>query len=277
MPFAISGNMELFENFSIRKFSKYYQVILSSNQSPVHQYYMIKAMLLRDNLIDKSLESLNREEMVSMIFLLSQFGDVCLGEIPNYYTAFHNIPFVIEWKKSQFMIPLEVLEIFSKEKIFQKQNYLFSTIPMLSSKEKKAWGHWLGIDLKNSQYMDSNFSIYFQCRSLQKPFQGKSLIQSDQFKLEEIWPAGSSEVMDWYYKGLCPFYYCMEELSKKEKDPFIMHVVQVIKAGKFILKKETRDSEAIMVATVEGSTPQFREKTLFWEKSNAKVDTLFAN
>ena len=61
----------------------------------------------------------------------------------------------------------------------------------------------------------------------------------------------------------------MHELSKKERDPFILHLLEVIKAGKFVLK-ETGDMPKL-VSTVEGATPQLRETIFQYEIEKNKL------
>ena len=55
----------------------------------------------------------------------------------------------------------------------------------------------------------------------------------------------------------------MNELSVKERDPFFIHLLDVIKAGIFVLKEV--EGRYKLVATVEGATPQLRETIFQYE------------
>ncbi|EMO29378.1 hypothetical protein LEP1GSC170_3603 [Leptospira interrogans serovar Bataviae str. HAI135] len=59
----------------------------------------------------------------------------------------------------------------------------------------------------------------------------------------------------------------MKELSRTEKDPFLLHVLDLIRSGKLILKKNPEEfrkkEEFILVAAVEGNTPQLRDTVFF--------------
>lgn len=278
MPFSLSGNIPLIDEIALKKFQRNFGVILSKNQSTAHQYYMVKQILTRNRILLKVIENLSREDLLNFIFLLSQFGDVSCTDSPIGYKDFENIPFIIEWQKDHFTIPLEVMEVLGNEKLFKDQNYLFSLIPTLPVKEKKAWARWMGLDFPKSTERDLNYVLHSNCRILQKPHLGKSLLQEDQFYLEDIWDLGRSEILDWYYKGLAPFYYTMEEASRREKDPFLLHIIDIIKAGKYFPKKVDEfgsHKKHLLVATVEGSTPQFRENQFFWEEKNIESSPLF--
>lgn len=52
-----------------------------------------------------------------------------------------------------------------------------------------------------------------------------------------------NKIVDWYYKGLTTFYFAMQELARVEHDPFFVHVLEEIKAGKYVLKKHRKNSE----------------------------------
>jgi hypothetical protein len=279
MPFAISGNVSAFEKGTLRNLEKHLGIILSENQSHLQQHLMIRRTLQQLGGSVDILSGLSRQELLSFIFVLTQFGDTTRLETPAEYLLLESIPFVVQWRKGHYMIPLEILEYLSHERIFRDQGYLFALIPSLPMREKKSWIRWIGVDFEKGGDRDLNFEIYFQCRLLQKPFLGKSLVQESEIELEQIWPQGKNEYIDWFYKGLSTFYYSMEEMSKKEKDPFLLHVIELIRAGKFVLKRladvygeETRYS---LVSTVEGNTPQLRETIFQWEVERIRKDSLF--
>lgn len=279
MPFAISGNVGAFEKGALRNLEKHLGIILSENQSHLQQHLMIRRTLQTLGGSVGILSNLSRQELLSFIFVLTQFGDTIRGETPAEYLLLESIPFVVQWKKGHYMIPLEILEYLSHERIFRDQGYLFALIPSLPIREKKSWIRWIGADFEKGGDRDLNFEIYFQCRLLQKPFLGKSLVQETQIELEQIWPYGKSEYLDWFYKGLSTFYYSMEEMSKKEKDPFLLHVIELIRAGKFVLGKQPEQfgeqPSYALVSTVEGNTPQLREITFQWEVERIRKDSLF--
>ncbi|WCL49076.1 hypothetical protein [Leptospira sp. GIMC2001] len=274
MPFAIAGNVERFDQGSLRKIEKSLGIILSNNQPALQQKKMIYRGLIQKGGVHHILETLSRKELLSLIFIITQFGDTTLHETPSEYTELQNIPYVVEWKKHHYTIPLEIMEMFSSERLFKEQGYLFAMIPSLSKDEKKAWIKWMGIDFEPGRERNLDFEIYYQCRYLQKPFQGKSLIQDSEFLVQDLWPVGKCEELDWFYKGLTTFYYALQELSRRERDPFKKHVLDVVKSGKFVLKRQDRYrpvSESALVATVEGSTPQLRETVFQWEREEKDV------
>ncbi|GBF51114.1 hypothetical protein LPTSP4_26450 [Leptospira ryugenii] len=279
MPFAISGNVASFERGALRNLEKKLGIILSDNQSQLQQHLMLRRALNHLGGSVQVLSSLSRQELLSFIFVLTQFGDTTRAETPAEYLLLETVPFVIQWKAGHYMIPLEILEFLSHERIFKEQGYLFALIPSLSIREKKSWIRWMGIDFEKGGDRDLNFEIYFQCRILQKPFLGKSLVQESSIDLEQIWPKGKNEYLDWFYKGFSTFYYSMEELSKRESDPFLKHIIELVRSGKFILKKLPEsygeESKFILVSTVEGNTPQLRETIFQWESSRLKKDSLF--
>lgn len=279
MPFAISGNVASFERGALRNLEKKLGIILSDNQSQLQQHLMLRRALNHLGGSVQVLSSLSRQELLSFIFVLTQFGDTTRAETPAEYLLLETVPFVIQWKAGHYMIPLEILEFLSHERIFKEQGYLFALIPSLSIREKKSWIRWMGIDFEKGGDRDLNFEIYFQCRILQKPFLGKSLVQESSIDLEQIWPKGKNEYLDWFYKGFSTFYYSMEELSKRESDPFLKHIIELVRCGKFILKKLPEsygeESKFILVSTVEGNTPQLRETIFQWESSRLKKDSLF--
>ncbi|BDA77273.1 hypothetical protein LPTSP3_g02030 [Leptospira kobayashii] len=279
MSFAISGHVKNFEKGSLRNFEKHLGIILSENQPHLQQHIMIRRALQQLGGSVDVLSGLSRQELLSFIFVLTQFGDVTRTETPLEYMQIESIPYVVQWKKGHYMIPLEILEYLSHERIFRDQGYLFALIPSLSIKEKKSWIRWMGVDFEKGGDRDLNFEIYFQCRLLQKPFLGKSLVQESEIEIEQIWPKGKNEYIDWFYKGLSTFYYSMEEMSKQERDPFLVHVIELIKAGKFILKKlpDTygQESRFSLISTVEGNTPQLRETVFQWEEERIRKDSLF--
>ncbi|WP_411824047.1 hypothetical protein [Leptospira sp. 'Mane'] len=279
MSFAISGHVKNFEKGSLRNFEKHLGIILSENQPHLQQHLMIRRALQQLGGSVDVLSGLSRQELLSFIFVLTQFGDVTRTETPLEYMQIESIPYIVQWKKGHYMIPLEILEYLSHERIFRDQGYLFALIPSLSIKEKKSWIRWMGVDYEKGGDRDLNFEIYFQCRLLQKPFLGKSLVQESEIEMEQIWPKGKNEYIDWFYKGLSTFYYSMEEMSKQEKDPFLVHIIELIKAGKFILKKLPdsygQESRFSLISTVEGNTPQLRETVFQWEEERIRKDSLF--
>jgi hypothetical protein len=278
MPFAIAGNVNRFEKGALRRLEKHLGIILSPNQPKLQQKRMIFRGLQEKGGIHNILENLSRQELLSLIFIITQFGDTTPAETPAEYSNVKNIPYIIEWQKNHFMIPLEILELFSQERIFKEQGYLFSLIPNLPKDEKIAWIRWIGVDFEKGGHRSLDFEIYYQCRLLQKPFQGKSLLTDMEFQVKDMWPPGTCSEMDWYYKGLTTFYYSVFELSKNEKDPFKKHVLDVIRSGKYILKKPDRNiptTYSSLVATVEGSTPQLRETVYQWETEEDQRQGLF--
>ncbi|TGN20910.1 hypothetical protein [Leptospira idonii] len=279
MPFAVSGNVGVFEKGTLRNFEKQLGIILSENQPHLQQHLMIRRALQHLGGSVSVLSGLSRQELLSFIFVLTQFGDTIRSETPAEYMQVEAIPYVVQWQKGHYMIPLEILEYLAHERIFRDQGYLFALIPALPIKEKKAWIRWMGVDFEKGGDRDLNFEIYFQCRLLQKPFLGKSLVQESEIELNQIWPYGKNEYLDWFYKGLSCFYYSMEEMSKREKDPFLLHVIELIKAGKFILKKLPdvygKETSYSLVSTVEGNTPQLRETIFQWEVERIRKDSLF--
>lgn len=269
MPFAIAGNVGRIDSDALRKFEKQLGIILSPHQPTMQQKKMIRHGLQNLGGIHHILESLSKKELLSLIFLITQFGDVTMEETPRDYRELNDIPYIVEWKKFHYMIPLEVMDILSQERLFKEQGYLFALIPSLPKEEKKAWIRWMGVDYEPNSERSLDFELHLQCRVLQKPFHGKSLIQDTEFSVVDLWQEGTCEELDWFYKGLTSFYYSMNELSKKEKDPFKRHVIDVIKCGKFILKKPDRylpPTGSKLVATVEGATPQLRESLFQWEE-----------
>jgi hypothetical protein len=280
MPFSISGNLEKIEYNALVQFQKYFGIILSERQFEKQRYSLIYNSLRTRHDYVKVMGDLTKEELVSFIFLLSQFGDIIIGEVPEDLIRFENNPYVLEWRKGMYMIPREVLDFFSMEKVFRNQNYLFALIPLLSVKEKKAWIRWLASDYEGESERDLNYAIYEKIRILQKPMQGKTLIQEKEITLQKLWKLGENKIVDWYYKGLTTFYYTMQELSLVESDPFVLHVLQMIKSGRLILKKEPekfRERENYkLVMTVEGSSIQFRETSFSWEVEKKRpTDYLF--
>ncbi|MDF3819773.1 hypothetical protein P3G55_07685 [Leptospira sp. 96542] len=279
MPFAISGNVKSMEKGSLRNFEKHLGIILSENQSQLQQHLMIRRSLQNLSASVSVLSGLSRQELLSFIFILTQFGDIVRSETPPEYLLLETIPYVIQWTKGHYMIPLEILEHLAYERIFKDQGYLFTLIPALPIKEKKSWIRWIGVDFEKGGDRDLNFEIYSQCRLLQKPFLGKSLVQETEINLEQIWPRGKNEYIDWFYKGLSTFYYSMEEMNRKERDPFLLHVIELVKSGKFILKRKPdsfgSESTYSLVATVEGNTPQLRETIFQWEVERIRKDSLF--
>ena len=269
MPFAIAGNAEKIEQGSLKLFNKRFGIILSDRQLPAQQSQMIHNALNAYDAPSSVMGKFSRNELISFIFILTQFCDITSMETPKEYVNFANNPYVINWAEGCFMVPLEVLEYLSREKIFREQNYLFALLPLMPLKEKKEWVKWIGVDYQGEYEKDLNYEIYYNLRPLQKAFQGKSLLTETEVELEKIWPKNKSEIVDWFYKGFTSFYYCMHELSKVEKDPFILHVLEIIKAGKYVLLKEydrySGEEKFKLVETIEGNTPQLRESRFKWE------------
>lgn len=280
MPFPISGNINKIKQESLKDFSKRFGIILSEKQMPAQQYQMIHNALFSCESPNSILGRLDRNELISFIFLLTQFGDITLFETPAEYTQYTNNPYILNWADNCYMVPLEVMEFLSKEKIFRDQKYLFALIPGVSLKEKKEWIKWIGADYQGEYEKDLNFEIYHNLRPLQKVFQGKALVSESEFELEKIWPRGKREIVDWFYKGFTSFYYSMHELAKQEKDPFYAHILAIIKAGKYILQRDfdrySGEEKYKLVATIEGNTPQLRETIFKWEEEREyKKNELF--
>ncbi len=273
MPFFISSNLEILEEKKIFEFQKKFGIILSKKQNSKQRFTIIQNSLKNKMNFVEIFSKFNKDEVLSFVFLISQFGDVSSEEIPIEYSYFKSNPFVLEWKEKHFTIPFEIFEYLAHEKIFKEQNYLFSLISYLPIKEKKSWMKWLNIISEGESEKEMNLEIYNQCRILQKQFEGKSYLTEEEFSIEKLWIQGSNQYLDWYYKGISNFYYSLQELSKIEKDPFFYRIIQEIKSGKFILKKNKvnfgeKDSFKL-VSTVEGKTVQFREKLFFWEERNS--------
>ena len=152
----------------------------------------------------------------------------------------------------------------------------------MPSKEKKAWIKWIGTDYEGESDRDLNHEIFAKSRALQKPFKGKSYIHENEFFLEQLWQPGMNKIVDWYYKGLTTFYFAMQELARVEHDPFFVHVLEEIKAGKYVLKKAPQEFGEMekykLVSTVEGKSLQLRETSFNWEFEKKKQsDYLFYN
>lgn len=280
MPFLISGNLEKIANEALVKFQKDFGLILSEKHFEKQRYAMIMDALRNRHNYIFTMANLNKKEIMSFIFILSQFGDLIIGEAPGEFTDFENIPYVVEWSKNVYMVPWEILDYFGGERVFKEQNYLFALIPSLPIKEKKAWVKWLATDYEGNTEKELNREIYKEVRLLQKPYMGKSLIQENSFPLHKVWKPGENKIMDWFYKGLTPFYFAMQELSGVEKDPFTLHLIEMVRSGKYILKKEPekfRERENYkLVCTVEGASLQFRDSVFHWEvEKNRQSDYLF--
>ncbi|MCB1190881.1 MAG: hypothetical protein H7A23_04165 [Leptospiraceae bacterium] len=279
MPFFISGNIDKIEPYSLRKFSKQFGLILSPKQSRKDQLKMLQSAVKNFN-FKQTITKLNKSELLSFIFLLTQFGDVAIEEIPEDYSELQNNPYALEWEKGHFMIPLEILEFLSTEKTFKNQNYLFSLLASLSIKEKKAWIKWLGVDYEGESENKLAHEIYYRCRILQQKTKGRSLITESEIPLENLWEKGSKDFMDWFYQGLTPFYYAIYELSLVETDAYTLQLIEEIKSGKFIIKKLSEkfgeDEKYTLVKTVEGKTPQIRKIVYNWELERENKNSLFS-
>lgn len=272
MPFLLSSKLELIEDIRVIEFQKKFGIILSKRQTEKQRYQIIQNSLKNKMNFVETFSNFSKEEVVSFVFLISQFGDTILDDTPLEYSHFKKNPFVLEWKENHFTIPYEILEYLAHEKIFKEQNYLFSLIHSIPVKEKKSWMKWLGIIYEGDTEKEINLEIYNHCRLLQKPFEGKSFVTEEEFSIEKLWTFGSNQFLDWYYKGISNFYYSLQELAKVEKDPFFLRIISEIKSGKLVLKKNKvnfgeKDSFKL-VSSVEGKTIQFREKILFWEEKN---------
>ncbi|MEI7013999.1 hypothetical protein [Leptospira licerasiae] len=276
MPFLVSGNIDLVERSNLRKLEKHLGIILSPHQYPLEQYNLIRASLKQKLDSDTLIRSMTRRELLSFIYILTQFGDVVQKETPDEYLDVENVPIVIEWQAGHYMIPYEVLDFLAQSRVFRNQNYLFALIPALPSKEKKAWLEWIGAGYGRTFPREINHELYFQCRHLQKPFQGKSLVQEESIRLEQLWVPGKNETVDWFYKGIMPFYSSMKELQRSERDPFLLHVLDLIRSGKLVLKRLPeefgRKEEYQLVSTVEGNTPQLRDTVFSWEEAREESE-----
>lgn len=266
MPFAISENLEKIESSALIKFQKNFGIILSENQFPKQRYALIfNSLKVRHNYV-QTFGDFTPDELRSFLFILSQFGDVVENEAPSELMDFQNIPYVLEWRRGCYMVPIEVLDFFANEKIFRMQNYLFALLPLLSVKEKKAWIRWLAEDYEGDSEKELNFTLYQKLRLLQKPMLGKTLLQEKEFPLNKVWKKGENKFLDWFYNGMTTFYYAIQELSKVERDPLIQHIIELIKSGRLVLKKEPEKfrerTNYSLVFTIEGLSIQFRE-TIF--------------
>lgn len=278
MPFALVGNLDKIDKSALDKIAKTYKIILSPNQTPLQQKRLLQRGLENLGSINSVLEKLSKKELLSLIFIITQFGDISLEDIPEDYSNLSKIPYVIEWSKNQFMIPLEFFENLAHERIFKEQNYLFALLHTLSKEEKKNWLQWIGAEFDKTQSHSIEFEIYSYCRTLQRPFDGKSLVQESEFLVTDMWPVGTCQELDWFYKGLTGFYYSCRNLSLREKDPFKKYVLDLIRSGKLILKidKYSPNTKASLVSTVEGSTPQLRKSLYSWElEKNLTIPNLF--
>ena len=110
MPFVVSGNLNRIKNNSLVKFQKNFGLILSENQFEKQQYQMIQTALKTKCNFVQVFSNLQKQEVISLVFLISQFGDALLSEIPPEYSYFEEIPYIIEWNDGAFMIPFEVLD-----------------------------------------------------------------------------------------------------------------------------------------------------------------------
>lgn len=274
MPFAISENLDRVESSALLKFQKQFGIILSERQFAKQRYALIfNSLKIRHNYV-QTLGDFTAEELRSFLFILSQFGDVVENEAPAELMDFENIPYILEWRRGCFMVPLEILDFFANEKIFRIQNYLFALIPLLSLKEKKAWIRWLAEDYEGDSEKDLNFTLYQKLRTLQKPMLGRTLLQEKEFPLSKVWKKGESKIIDWFYNDITTFYYAVQELSKVETDPLIQHIIELIKSGRLILKKEPEKFREKpnykLVFTVEGQSIQFRETIFSYEVEKKK-------
>ncbi|PJZ69178.1 hypothetical protein CH373_11320 [Leptospira perolatii] len=280
MPFLISGNIDLVERSSLRKLEIYLGIILSTHQYPLEQYNLIRSALKSRLDSENLIRRMSRRELLSFIYILTQFGDVVQIETPDEYLDVDSVPIVLEWQKGHFMIPYEILDFLAQSRMFRNQNYLFALIPGLPAKEKKAWIEWIGSGFGRTFPREINHELYFQCRHLQKPFQGKSLVQDEVISIEQLWAPGKNEIVDWFYREITPFYTSMRELQRVERDPFLLHVLDLIRSGKLVLKRTPEEfgkkEKFELVSTVEGNTPQLRDTVFSWEvEREAKEDFLF--
>lgn len=279
MPFLISGNIEQIEPNALRHFSKKFGLILSKHQSIKEQQKMLQSALQNLNFKEIT-RQFGKKELLSFIFILTQFGDVSLDEIPLEYSYLKNVPYVLEWSRGHFTVPFEVLDFLANQKILKKQGYLFSLLPQLSLREKKAWVRWLGIDYEGKFENKLNHEIYYRCRIIQQRTEGKSRITESEIPLQSIWERGNKDIIDWFYQGLTSFYFAIQELSFIETDPYVLELIRDIKCGKFILKKLPekfgKDEEFVLVKTVEGKTPQLRKTVYHWELERESKNSLFS-
>ncbi len=279
MPFAISGNLDKIDSRVLIDFQRRFGVILSQKQFLKQQQSMIQtALKSKMNFVD-TFSKFSNSEVISFVFLITQFADSNLDETPYEYSYFHNNPYILEWQKNSFTIPFEILDYLAGEKIFKDQNYLFSILTQMNQKEKKSWLKWLGVFPEGESEKEMNHGIYNSCRILQKPFLGKSFIEENEFQLEKLWPRGTNKFIDWFYKGISTFYFALQELSRTEQDPFFQRVIQEIKSGKLILKKNNliygEPNSYKLIATIEGKSLQLRKNNYFWEEKSLQSDSLF--
>ena len=160
MPFLISGNLERLSETALVDFQKKFGIIISENQFFRQQYALIHNAILSRYDIVQVLTGLDKDEIISFLFILSQFGDAVVNESPIDFLRFGSNPYILEWQEGKFMIPWEVIEVFANEKVFRERNYLFSLLHQLSIKEKKAWVKWLMMDYEGRTEKDLNREIY---------------------------------------------------------------------------------------------------------------------
>lgn len=277
MPIELSVNIEFVEKNALVKFQKDFGFILSSSQFPKQRLLLIQSAVRGRKDYVNILSSMDRQELLSFLFILSQFGDAVKGEAPEEFLFFSTIPYIVEWQKGKYSVPFEILDYLSGEKIFREQNYIFALLPMLPLKEKKSWIKWLEKDFQGNE-KQLNQEIYRELRKLVRKRQLKSIFKEKEIPLEKLWKPGESRFMDWYYKDITTFYFAVQEMEKEENDPLISSLLQEIKCGRWILKKDPEKFQekisSRLVSTVEGSSFQFRETEFSWELEHPETEEL---
>ncbi|HNF15735.1 MAG TPA: hypothetical protein PK453_18870 [Leptospiraceae bacterium] len=277
MPIELSVHTDIVEKNALVKFQKDFGFILSSSQFPKQRLLLIQSAVRGRKDYVNILSSMDRQELLSFLFILSQFGDAVRGEAPEEFIYFSSIPYVVEWQKGKYSVPSEILEYLSGEKIFRDQNYIFALLPMLPLKEKKSWIKWLEKDFQGNE-KQLNQEIYRELRKLVRKRQLKSIVKEKESPRDKLWKPGESRFMDWYYKDITTFYFAAQEMEKAETDPLISSLLQEIKCGRWILKKDPEKfqekTSSRLVATVEGSSFQFRETEFSWEMEHPDTEEL---
>lgn len=151
-------------------------------------------------------------------------------------------PFVV-WPNASFCsVAGEALEALKKDNRFLRSGYLFAFISRLSSKEIKAWAQWIArtdrLGRKPSNAQELYRYLLLVKAPAQEPPGQQSATEIDGMDLKAVLVDEPTSPMHWFYRGVLPFYRCLDDLHgkmQKEDSPAEVHrILEAFQRGDLI-------------------------------------------
>lgn len=174
----------------------------------------------------------------SFVKLLDFYGFLTRSSLDlDEQRALEKNPYTIWPNKDHCVLNADALDFLCSQSDVRKKNYLCFALQKLSSREKKSWCKWLGINAPVSSERERTLALYRRLARLNCSKEETLPQQLPEF-LDEVFPDDLAlSPVAWFYRGVLTFYRSLEETEKKiqELSPLARTLLPFFKKGSLLI------------------------------------------